>query len=336
MGNRIIRGEILNSERYAQVDDAARLLFLHLCLLADDCGTLSLAPTYVRRQAFVRAADHAEVERLLLALADVDLIRIYEVKGSRYGFIPRFAQRCRITRLHHPMPPEALYADDDAAVHAFDHAKSGSKKNKDLTPNLSDNSQPSADTGQQNAPTRAMNPNPNPNQNPEANPTPSLPATAEVPRLQPSDCTGELAPSDKNPDRSEQAEAIVSIPLVGGLFHGVTQADIDSWGPAFPGVDLVPELHRARVWCEANPNQRKTPRGARKFLTGWLTRAQNAERKPGGAAATPRYDENGLTAEQRERYAAARARVERWRGRQGGVDADAIGAEIREVDHGRE
>lgn len=347
MGNRIIRGEILNSERYAQVDDAARLLFLHLCLLADDCGTLSLAPTYVRRQAFVRAADHAEVERLLLALADVDLIRIYEVKGSRYGFIPRFAQRCRITRLHHPMPPEALYADDDAAVQAFDHAKSGIRKNKGLAPNLSDNGQPSADSGQQNAPTRAMNPNPNQESESEANQTPSLPATAAVPRSKSLDCEGELSglPKSEAPPAAPPDDAQ---PVRTGQRTRVPEGPLPAEWRAYC-EHMRPELDPDKLHAEFVAYWRDVHGAAgfkARWLGAWRNRVRDARAAPGllragvalglgsRQAAPAGFDEYGRTPAQAARHEALLRDHERRKAkRNGGVDAELIGAEIREVRH---
>ena len=52
---------------------------------------------------------------------------------------------------------------------------------------------------------------------------------------------------------------------------------------AYPKLDIPAELRKARAWCVANPAQRKTPRGAGKFLNGWLSRAADRNPKPNGA-----------------------------------------------------
>lgn len=65
----------------------------------------------------------------------------------------------------------------------------------------------------------------------------------------------------------------ILIPLNNGSEHRVTLADIAEYEMAYPRIDVVAELRKARAWSIANPAQRKTPRGASKFVNGWLSRA---------------------------------------------------------------
>ncbi len=44
---------------------------------------------------------------------------------------------------------------------------------------------------------------------------------------------------------------------------------------AYPAVDVLAECRKARLWVLASPVNRKTARGMRKFLTGWIGRAAN-------------------------------------------------------------
>jgi hypothetical protein len=44
-------------------------------------------------------------------------------------------------------------------------------------------------------------------------------------------------------------------------------------GPLYPGVDVHREMLRAAEWCRGKPERRKTLRGARSFITGWLSRS---------------------------------------------------------------
>ncbi len=47
------------------------------------------------------------------------------------------------------------------------------------------------------------------------------------------------------------------------------------------GADIVDrELTKARLWCETNPQNRKTRRGMGRFLNAWLCRAQGERRVP--------------------------------------------------------
>src|SRR5437667_3760230 len=128
------REGLLDSQRYWGVTVEARQLFVHLMLLADDFGLVSLAPVFIRRRCFDDAPSQAKVDKLVEQLVDADLIRIYDYgegpTACRYGFLPRFGQRLRMMRCKHPMPPQALFEDD------FD-AKTKFSQNKHLFEKLS-------------------------------------------------------------------------------------------------------------------------------------------------------------------------------------------------------
>lgn len=78
----------------------------------------------------------------------------------------------------------------------------------------------------------------------------------------------------------DAAEDEILIPLNDGSEHRVTLADIAEYEMAYPRIDVAAELRKARAWSIANPAQRKTPRGASKFVNGWLSRANE---KGGGS-----------------------------------------------------
>lgn len=77
----------------------------------------------------------------------------------------------------------------------------------------------------------------------------------------------------------------IEIPLVtkDGSF-AVYADDVREFAEAYPGIDVLAELRKARSWCLNNPRQRKTARGVRRFLNSWLDRAQNRARAPSGYA----------------------------------------------------
>lgn len=130
MPNRVIREALLDSPRYWSVTDEARLLFIHLLLLADDFGLVSLAPVFIRRRAFDQPPSPEDIEALIEALAGADLIRVYEDDGARYAYIPRFRQQLRIVRPKHPMPPPELFADDENEQRKFNINKEQFKKSR--------------------------------------------------------------------------------------------------------------------------------------------------------------------------------------------------------------
>lgn len=127
MPSRILREGLLDSPRYWGAPIQARDLFIRLLLVADDFGTVSLAPVFIGRRCFNVRPGAAKLEKLYTELCRVDLLRIY-VSGpaelpDRWGFLPRFRQTLRLMKPKHPMPPAELYADDHDAQAKFTQFK---------------------------------------------------------------------------------------------------------------------------------------------------------------------------------------------------------------------
>ena len=78
------------------------------------------------------------------------------------------------------------------------------------------------------------------------------------------------------PAKSERV--LVSVPCVGKgpSSWDLTQEQLNSWGKAFPGVDVSRSIKAAIAWLEATPQKRKTHRGMARFFVGWLTRDQDS------------------------------------------------------------
>lgn len=123
MPTRIVRDSLLSSERYWSVTLEARLLYIHILLLADDFGCLSLAPFHLKKMCFDTPPSDQRLTRYIAELVDEDLVRRYEFNGAIYGFIPRFRQRLQRMTLKNPMPPQSLYQDDLDALEKFNRIK---------------------------------------------------------------------------------------------------------------------------------------------------------------------------------------------------------------------
>lgn len=91
-----------------------------------------------------------------------------------------------------------------------------------------------------------------------------------------------------------EPKAVATIPLVDGTDYPVTQAMVDEWAAAFPAVDVVPQLLRMRVWCNANKPNRKTARGVQSFVIKWLAKQQDQARKTGADAHHEREDDDAM------------------------------------------
>lgn len=109
MPDRIIRDELLTSERYWNVSDEAKLLYIHLLISADDTARYTGKNFSLRTRCFPgRSMEANRMETLLTELVDQDLIRLYEVDKERFVFIPRFKQRLRFINSKYPEPPNQI------------------------------------------------------------------------------------------------------------------------------------------------------------------------------------------------------------------------------------
>ena len=113
MPSRLIRDDMLDSERVQTLPIEARWLYVSVLLTADDVGLFECNAFRLGRRAGI---DQSRIGLLVQLLADADLVRIYEVDGKRFGFVPRYRQKLTIKRTRHPQPPVALTADDADAT----------------------------------------------------------------------------------------------------------------------------------------------------------------------------------------------------------------------------
>jgi hypothetical protein len=102
--NRVIRGELLNSERYWSVGLEGRQLFVHLILVADDFGLVNGTSFSLRRTCFgPDGCDAKRLESLLSELTEHGLVVPYTVRDVRYLWIPRFGNFPRAHKSRFPV-----------------------------------------------------------------------------------------------------------------------------------------------------------------------------------------------------------------------------------------
>ena len=107
MADRVIRDELLESEKWVTLkDNADRLAYIALILKADDYGNSPADPHRMMRLwrdfGIVTAA---LASKTLIELADHDLIRMYEVAGKPYLHLPRFRNSRRYWSRKYPKSP---------------------------------------------------------------------------------------------------------------------------------------------------------------------------------------------------------------------------------------
>lgn len=106
MPDRIIRDEILDSERWLAVENVGKLAFLACALKCDAMGNMDAQPLRLYRLWRDFGAGTVEAsEDVLKALEAVDLVRSYTVDKKRFIHIPRFGQRVRYVGRLHPKSP---------------------------------------------------------------------------------------------------------------------------------------------------------------------------------------------------------------------------------------
>ena len=115
--------------------------------------------------------------------------------------------------------------------------------------------------------------------------------TKRVAKVSPSESESESEKNDSpNGESCSEAKKQASLPdpspvvgflpCVGKGQHEwpVTELMLAEWGRAFPGVDLMPEVEKMRLWLNGNPDKRKTFRGMPSFALRWLGKAQDSAR----------------------------------------------------------
>lgn len=74
-------------------------------------------------------------------------------------------------------------------------------------------------------------------------------------------------------------EIFISIPLKDGSEYQVTNAQVQEWAESYPALGIAgveQGLRDARQWCLDKPENRKTRKGAKRFLGSWLQRDHKA------------------------------------------------------------
>lgn len=72
-----------------------------------------------------------------------------------------------------------------------------------------------------------------------------------------------------------QADVFIKLPLINGDDFLVTKDYVKELKDLYPAVDVEQALHGMRGWLDSNPRNKKTPRGIKRFITGWISREQD-------------------------------------------------------------
>lgn len=82
--------------------------------------------------------------------------------------------------------------------------------------------------------------------------------------------------SVSKPKKTKPVEPIVyELELNDGSMYSIPQSDYDKYVDLYPAVDVMQQFRNMTGWIYSNPNKRKTRKGIKKFINGWLSREQD-------------------------------------------------------------
>lgn len=73
----------------------------------------------------------------------------------------------------------------------------------------------------------------------------------------------------------EEKKSVIFFSCIKDNIYHVHKEDIIEWENTYPAVDIMQELKCMKQWLLSNPTKKKTKKGMRRFITGWLGRKQD-------------------------------------------------------------
>jgi hypothetical protein len=136
---------------------------------------------------------------------------------------------------------------------------------------------------------RTQNAMPKPAPEPKPMPMP-MPMPMPVPSKETS--CGE---TDADPDSETSDPCVLEFPCDGPVkTWQLRQSLFDELSRDFPSLNVLEQARSSLAWLKADPARRKTAKGMRRFLTGWLSKSQNSGQARAGpaqyAASRPELD----------------------------------------------
>ena len=267
MGNRILKESIRTDQQINKLSDFQFRLWTYLLTYVDDYGRGNADADLVKGFCFARRKDVTAkaVEKGLLDLQEIGLIRLYKVEDEIYFHFPSWEKHKRIQSKNakHPAPPE----NEESYISTVDHG------NPPLTTvTHGDSRKSTVDHG-----------NPPPEVELELELEEELNITSTV-----VDVCSELKKDKQAIDEKEQA--IFEMPTNTGEGYPFFQSDIDFYKSLYPSVDIAQEMRKMVGWSNANPAKRKTKGGMKRFVNAWLSREQDKHKPTTAPAARSKFN----------------------------------------------
>ena len=255
MPKRFLDGGVCISETIAQLTWFEEVLFYRLITQCDDFGRFWGDAELLRCYLFPRkpSVTKGQVETAVVKLTTVRLLDRYMAHGKA------IVQLCSWNKFQNPRAVKSKFPGPEEADELNTY-----------------NSQATCGKSEQTAAKCSRYPIPD-TRYPISDTRYPIPGTRDI--SVPSAETSKPSASSPN---AEESDAVCFLPLVTGEEYGVKAADIVLWRDAYPAADVLAELKKMRAWLDANPQRRKTVKGIKRFITGWLEREQNRSRQGKG------------------------------------------------------
>ncbi len=66
-----------------------------------------------------------------------------------------------------------------------------------------------------------------------------------------------------------------ALPLIDGTEYAVSASEVENYKALYPAVDVEQQVRAMCGWLDANPKNRKTRAGIKRFINSWLSKEQN-------------------------------------------------------------
>ncbi len=66
-----------------------------------------------------------------------------------------------------------------------------------------------------------------------------------------------------------------ALPLIDGTEYSVSASEVENYKALYPAVDVEQQVRAMCGWLDANPRNRKTRSGIKRFINSWLSKDQN-------------------------------------------------------------
>jgi len=83
----------------------------------------------------------------------------------------------------------------------------------------------------------------------------------------------------------------ISLSLISGKEYPITMSQVSQFQKLYTAVDVESELRKMQGWLLGNPKNRKTARGIMRFITNWLSRAQDKAKPIASKSSNPFLDD---------------------------------------------